>query len=124
MISHDEVEWFWSLIERAQGDRGELTRALEQMTEEEISRFQDIFLDHAAELQDEPYIDYIDPAESEDGIEDIANWVVSQGPDTYRDVLDSPEHIPSHIDVDDPRNLSSVAYKVYFEKFGRPLELM
>ena len=57
-----------------------------------LLRFHDELLDAAAELQGEPYANHME--ESEDGQEDIAHWVVSQGRAYYEQVLAHPETIP------------------------------
>ncbi len=78
----------------------------------------------AAELKDEPYTHYAGPDESENGLEDIANWVVSQGRERYEAVVAEPSQMPSHVDVGDPTNLSAVAYEIYYARFGEALDVI
>jgi hypothetical protein len=119
-----ELDWFWQLIDSAQLSRERLRVELSRLSKEDVHRFQDLFLELATELQDEPFTLYIDSAESEDGVADVAHWVVSQGRATYDSVLAEPARIPSRVEVGDPSDLSSVAYEVFHERFGEPLELL
>lgn len=124
---HDEgpdVDWFWDIIEESSRSRDRLREILEQLPKGAVYRFQDLLLDFAAELQDEPYLSHLGPDESEDGLEDAANWVVSQGRATYEAVLEEPSRMPSHIDVGDSANLGGLAYEVYYQRFGEPLDLI
>ncbi|HEX7305811.1 DUF4240 domain-containing protein [Lentzea sp.] len=123
-IGADELTWFWDVVRQAGRSRDRLRAALARLDRAEIHRFQDIFVELATELQDEPYTAHVDADESEDGVEDIANWVVSQGCATYEQVLGNPRLMPSHVDVGAPDNLFSVAYEVFFERFGEPLDVM
>ena len=41
-----------------------------------------------------PYWPYVDADLSEDGLAELANWVVAQGKEFYRDVLNHPDRIP------------------------------
>jgi hypothetical protein len=112
--------WFWDIIQRAQGDRKRLRDILWALSREDVDRFTSEFAAAATELQGEPFTDYMDPEESEDGMEDIANWVVSQGEAYYRSVFEDPSRTPEHIDVDDPSDLAGVAEEVYYRRFGDP----
>lgn len=115
--------WFWDLIGRASLDRGKLREILQDLTKAEIYRFNDEFEAAAAELKDDPFVEFIDSEESEDGIDDIANWVVSHGFEYYGRVLENPSLIPARVDLGDPSDLYGVAGDVYYEKFGEPIGL-
>jgi len=124
IITDGDTAWFWEKIEQVSGSRDRLRGMLQQFTRDEIYKFQDVFGELTTELQDEPYSLYLGPDESEDGLEDIANWVVSQGKARYEYVLAEPSLMPPHVDVDDPANLSYVAYEVYHDRFGEPLNVV
>jgi len=119
-----DIDWFWGVVEESAGSRGRLREILQRLPKDAVYKFQDLFLDFATELQDVPYSYFLDPDESEDGLEDVANWVVSQGRVTYQAVLAQPSRMPPHIDVDDPGNLGGLAYEVYYDRFGEPLNLI
>ena len=70
-------DWFWSTIAAAQGDRERLHSELMKLGKEELRRFQEEFLDLAGELAVPPFDAFVE--ESEDGLTDVAEWVVSQG---------------------------------------------
>lgn len=86
-----DIDRFWRTIDAAGRDRERLRAALMSMTKEEVYQFQDIFVEMAVELRGEPHTFYVAPGESEDGIEDISNWVVSQGRKQYEAVLADPQ---------------------------------
>jgi hypothetical protein len=119
-----DVDWFWDVIEKSSRSRDRLREILGRLPKDAVYKFQDLFLDFAAELQDEPYRSHLGPDESEDGLEDAAQWVVSQGRVTYEAVLAEPRRMPSHIDGGDPANLGGLAYEVYYDRFGEPLDLI
>jgi hypothetical protein len=113
--------WFWELIRRANHSHETLYELLRGLTKGELHRFYDEFEAAAAELKAEPFLEFIDPEESEDGIDDIADWVVSQGFEHYKRTWETPSLIPARIDVGDPGSLSGVAGDVYFDKFGESI---
>ncbi len=117
-------EWSWQIIYEADKNPSKLFDILMQKSEEEICNFQGEFIQAAADLRDEPFTDYMQ--ESEDGIEDISLWVVSQGKEYYLNILENPNDIPysSEDDTNYEETLVEVAYKVFEEKFGQELHLM
>jgi hypothetical protein len=115
---YDE-KWFWAIIGLVQRDRSELKKILEGFTREEIEHFQDIFVEFAVELKDEPYTDYMES--SEDGIEDVANWIVSGGKMFYEQVLKKPELAPRSVWGKNEENLYGVADEVFYDKFNESM---
>jgi hypothetical protein len=122
--AHRISEWFWDIIRRADKSKLKLRAILEGFTQAEIYKFQDEFLEARAELTDDTFVTYIDPDESEDGVTDIANWVVSQGKEYFEEVLEDPQKIPSQVEIDNPEILFGVAEDIYEERFGETLGLM
>lgn len=119
-----EIDWFWRTIDSAGRDRERLRELLMSLSKDDVYKFQDMFLEMAVELRDEPYVFHVAAGESEDGLEDISNWVVSQGRELYEAVIGEPSRMPAEVAVDDPTNLFPVAFEVYFQRFGEPLDLM
>jgi hypothetical protein len=115
--------WFWDIVERAARNKQKLREILMGMEREEIRRFQREFVEAAVELTDEPFLEHMDPDESEDGAQDISNYVVSQGRERYLHVLQNPSAIPKHVDLGEPTNLSGVAGNVFEERFGERFKL-
>jgi hypothetical protein len=118
-----DVDRFWRTVDAAGRDRERLRAALMLMTKDEIDQFQDIFVEMAVELRGEPYTFHVAPGESEDGLEDISNWVVSQGREQYEAVLGDPGLMPAEVDVDDPTILFPVAFDVHWQRFGEELDV-
>jgi hypothetical protein len=116
---YDE-KWFWGIIDLVQGDRDELKTILNNFTREELEQFQDHFIDLSAELQDEPYTDYMEP--SEDGVEDISHWIVSRGKKYYDGIVSKPENAPRSVEGKSEEILYGVANEVYFSKFRETMD--
>ncbi|MDR6528786.1 hypothetical protein J2787_004225 [Chryseobacterium rhizosphaerae] len=116
MENIETSEWFWSIIGKADLNRDKLKEILTGFSKEEIIKFQEEFVDASVELQDEPFIDYME--ESEDGVEDIANWVVSNGKELYFQIMDNPEEIPHSVNDVTEQILYGVADEVCVEKYG------
>lgn len=111
-------DWFWDIIKIADKERPKLRNVLMELTRGEVYRFAFEFLDATALLQGETFTAYVNPDESEDGVEYISWWVVSRGKDFYITVWQHPENMPKHVDVHDPSILYGVAEDVYEEKYG------
>ena len=118
----DMSEWFWEIIERASRDRDKLRSILSVMPKEDINRFQREFLGAATQLRYGPFSDLVYASgDSEDGLDDISNWVVSQGRPYYESVYANPDTIPLGINPGNPQILYGVAGEVYEERFGELL---
>jgi ferredoxin len=88
-----------------------------EFSKDNIVAFQEIFVDLAAELQCEPFTDYIE--ESEDGVEDVSHWVVSKGRTYYEKILKHPELIPYSIKGNDSDTiLYGIADEVCLDKYN------
>lgn len=116
MENIETSEWFWFIIERADLSRDKLKKILTNLSKEEIIKFQEEFVDASVELQDAPFIDYME--ESEDGVEDIANWVVSNGKAFYFQIVRNPKEIPHNVIDLTSQILYGVADEVCVEKYG------
>ncbi|WP_433765063.1 DUF4240 domain-containing protein [Flavobacterium ginsenosidimutans] len=113
--------WFWDIISEANHDIKKLKEILWNMEKEDIYHFQEIYLDAAGELRDEPFTNFME--ESEDGIEDISYWVVSKGKAYYAEIINSPEKIPYSVDGRLESNFVYLASEVYQEKYNERLDL-
>ncbi len=120
----EDIRWFWRIVDAAAHSRDRLRTILYGLSKSDVRKFQDLFLDLATELQDLPYSRWLDAEESEDGLEDVAYRVVSQGRAEYEAVLARPDLMPSHIDVGDPAVLFGIADEVYYDRFAEPMGLM
>ena len=108
-------EEFWQTIAEARSDPDRFREMLKRMSRDEITNFYWTYDEVAGQLKDDIYWDYVDPELSEDGLGELANWVVAQGKDLYSKVYDYPEEMPPQ--EDDP-GLMSEAIDVFKERFG------
>jgi hypothetical protein len=109
-------DWFWSIIDDARGSRQAMESRLHHLEKDEITRFQNEFLEAAVQLADEPFLVHLGDI-SEDTMQDVAEWVVSQGKQFYVDVWNSPKRI-AEVDIRKGVTYSGVAVNVYLERFG------
>jgi len=117
MHNGNRKEWFWETIRMANSDREKLKDVLWGFELDELISFQEEFVDFSIELQDQPYTDYME--ESEDGIEDIANWVVSKGKAFYDEILRNPQSLPRSVNLLNREILYGIADEVCYEKYGK-----
>jgi hypothetical protein len=87
-------EEFWQVIEEAHQDRTKFREILKTMNRGQIVRFYWTYEELATRIRLEPYLDYADPDISEDGMAELANWIVGQGKEYYKKIFNHPELIP------------------------------
>lgn len=87
-------EEFWAIIEEAQQDPERFRQMLKKMSRVRMIRFYWTYEELANRLRTDRYSPYLQPDLSEDGVAELANWVVAQGKSYYRTVLDHPDRIP------------------------------
>jgi hypothetical protein len=54
-------------------------------------------------------------------IDDICNWVVSQGEASYRLILDNPELMPKSVRGYTSKILYGVADRIFYKKYNKPI---
>lgn len=107
-------EEFWRIIEDARQDPDRLRERLRGMNREELIDFAWTYEGLANELRSDIYLDFVEPDTSEDGLAELANWVVAQGRELYEEVWKDPEQLPpAH---DDP-GLLLEAIREYEERY-------
>lgn len=87
-------EDFWTIIEKSAQDPKRFREALKTMNRGQVVRFYWTYEELANHLRTERYWPHVDPDLSEDGLAELANWVVAQGKAYYRKILDDPASIP------------------------------
>lgn len=122
VLGEELSDRFWEVIERAGQDAGRLKQLLWDLSEEEVANFHREFVMATSVLRGEPFDAILGSSESEDGIMDIAYWVVAQGRQRYEAILRKPRSIPRHVDVGDPAVMHHVTVEVFDEKFGKSLD--
>ena len=117
-------DWFWRIVDEAGRDRGRLRALLESMPREDVIRFDRAFRDAAMALTEPPYSDHMGDL-SEDGVQDVTEWVVSQGKAFYSEVWAHPERIPAQLDGPPSRigSFSGVADNVFSDRFDEVIPL-
>jgi len=108
-------QWFWNIIEKSHTNRDTLKDILTEFSKDELITFQEIFIDFSSDLQVFPYTEYME--ESEDGIEDIAHWVVSKGQEFYNYIINNPQEIPFTLGDKSMQDLYGIADEVCLEKY-------
>ncbi len=118
---------FWQIIANAKNEPKALAVILEDQSSEEMRHFYTEFQWASSQLQDARFIEYAAVEEnddvSEDCIEDIADWVVSQGKAYYSDVWNDPELIANYREEIHATHIGGVAPQLYWARFQEPLEL-
>jgi uncharacterized protein DUF4240 len=111
---------FWTTIEEAQQDPVRFRGMLKKMNRGAIIRFYWTYEELANQIRTERYFPHVHPDLSEDGLAELANWVVAQGKTFYRRILDHPELIPKK--KDDAGLLSEVVEE-YEQRFKDDIPL-
>ncbi|WP_206619141.1 DUF4240 domain-containing protein [Flavobacterium cerinum] len=94
-IHGNNHDWFWNIIAESDKNREKLGAILSTFKRDEIAKFQEQLVDASIEIQDEPFLEFME--ESEDDVEDIANWVVSNGKDYYNHIMEHLSEIPNSV---------------------------
>lgn len=110
----DTSDWFWEIIVDAKQDREKLTVLLQQLSKEEIIRFQ-------YEFESTLFLAWSNVSAqqdiSESGAFVMCGWLASQGKEYFANALVRPGHIPELEAIDIFEDLSGVAGDVYLLKF-------
>jgi hypothetical protein len=85
---------FWKIIEDARQDPNRFRETLKNINREQMNCFYWTYEELANYLRTDRHLPYVVPGLSEDGLAELANWVVAQGKTYYRKILDHPELIP------------------------------
>jgi uncharacterized protein DUF4240 len=86
---------FWKIIEDARQDPTRFREMLKKMNRGALTRLYWTYEELANRLRTEDYSSYADPDLSEDGLAELANWVVAQGREYYTRIFHHPELIPA-----------------------------
>lgn len=105
-IADTVPEEFWKTIEDARQEPMRFRELLKKMNRGQMIRLYWTYEELANLLRTERHAAHASPDLSEDGLAELANWVVAQGKDSYRKVLEHPESIPPK--KDDPGLLSEL----------------
>jgi hypothetical protein len=91
---------FWKLIELSRTDWAGFEQALSQLEVRDRTKLLWTYEAALNVLRSPEYEDYVNPGLVEDGLHELATWIVAQGRTFYMDIIEHPEHMPS--DAPDP----------------------
>jgi hypothetical protein len=111
--------WFWSIIEKAEGNNQKLHGILSSVEQQEVIQFYREFCLAATELQGGHLAEF-QAGLSEDSIDDIAEQVVSKGKSFFATTMANPSSFPRSRG-ENPTAFKSTALRLYRERFGHPL---
>lgn len=116
---NDISDWFWDIVQRAVKNRVKLDEILRGLPIRDVRRFALEFHDASSALWSAPYTNYL-VHRSEDDIQDVSQWIVSQGKDLYAMVCAHPEAIAAYESMAhaNPHTLAFVADSILDEQFG------
>lgn len=117
----DLPDEFWELVKLARTDSDRYLETLKGMDREALIHFYWMYENAAGEFKFAPYIEYVSPQLSEDGIDDVAQWVVAQGREYYWDVINHPDKIPERVDNYDPLDVLGAIVDEFDERYDEPI---
>lgn len=88
---------FWKLIHLASADWRSFVRELANTSEHDRWKLYWTYSAAISVLRAPEYEEHASPDLVEDGLYDLAAWIVAQGRDFYLDVVEHPEHMPSDL---------------------------
>ncbi|MER6960284.1 hypothetical protein [Streptomyces sp. NPDC000618] len=113
---------FWELIELGIRNPDDLRRKMEEMPERALVDFYWMHEDAAADLKDEEFTQYLNPPRTEDFIDDVAQWVVSQGLIYYESIMTDPSKMPAELPPGvKPSPWTGVVAKIYRARYDAPV---
>lgn len=89
---------FWDVIAAASQDPDAFRSLIGRMDRQQVIDFLWTYEELAAHLRTDKHARHAAPTLSEDGLAELANWVVGQGRDTYAEILRQPDRIPPRAD--------------------------
>lgn len=106
---------FWAVIEGAGQDPARFRESLKAMDADALVRFLWTYEELAAHVRGRRHARHADADLSEDGMAELANWVVALGKQRYSEILEHPDRIPKrHRDSGFPSQL----VEAYEERTG------
>jgi hypothetical protein len=85
---------FWEVIASARQDPQRFRAALAHMDRESLTQFGWTYEELAAQLRSRDHARYAHQDLSEDGLAELANWIVALGRESYLDILEHPDRMP------------------------------
>lgn len=115
---HDVWEW----VEQGRREPGEVRRRVTAMSEQDLVDLYWAYDQVVTDLNEDCLTAHLERPLSDDDLDDIAHWVVSQELDHYEDVMTGhalmPNRVPAAVS---PPFWSGKITKVYHERYGTPV---
>ena len=108
---------FWDMIEEAAGDKDRFRARVEALSKEALREAYDQYLELAHTLFTSEHLARMGEDVSEDAWMDVANWVVMQGEEYYKNVFFNPDATPSREEINGP-TFASVMVLAFADRFG------
>jgi hypothetical protein len=115
----EPTDAFWALVDRARERQEECEPLVCAMSRRDLVEFYWTYRDAADLLRDAPWADHASPDLREDGLDDLATFVVAQGRDAYRRVIERPETMPA--EAGDFYDILGVVVACYEDRYGEAL---
>ncbi|MFE3906220.1 hypothetical protein ACFXPY_39725 [Streptomyces sp. NPDC059153] len=113
---------FWELIDLGIHNPEDLRGAISRMPEADLVEFYWTYEEAAADLKDEEFTKHLNPPRTEDFIDDVAQWVVSQGLSYYESIMVNPSMIPPELPPDaHPSPWTGTVSRIYRTRYGAPV---
>jgi hypothetical protein len=111
---------FWAIIADASGDRNRFMAILQGMNREEMIELYNKFKQFSADVFDVVMADATE--ESEDGLNDLAEAIVSQGEEYFVGVMEGLRPIPQAVALAG-KTLSGVIDNLFWDRFGESVPM-
>lgn len=96
------TEAFWELVALGRSDREAFQARLDSLNRRSLEDFCWAFLRAQTAISAPPFIDVIAAGLSEDELDTLTEWVVSQGRSFYEGILSDPDRMPAEADANEP----------------------
>jgi len=113
---------FWRLIELGIDDPAALEHRIGRMSEVELVEFYWTYEEAAADLKGEEFTTFLAPPRTEDFVDDLAQWIVSQGLHHYEAIMAQPSTMPRELPSGAvPPPWTGVVSRTYRERYAAPV---
>lgn len=108
---------FWELVDLGRRKPDACLARLAELDTPDLVDLYWAYKDAADLLREPEYYEYMTGITSEDGIADLASWIVAQGKEYYQRILAHPEKVPTE-EPEPYFDLESAAVEEHIERHG------
>lgn len=110
---------FWRAVDQAREDPAAFKTYVGDLRQRELVELHSAYRDASEPLMEPEYLDHLDEDLSEDSVDELVTWVVSQGEAYYRSVLEDPASMPAR--AGQWNDLQSILVREYDRRYGKAL---